>query len=286
MFYNQLGDIVFSGVLGFNSFGRERSVRLAEHQLLGGKSALQNMGLELTTISLEMFIHTDFGDPSATAEKLAEYMEAGSAWPLLNGRGEIFGTYVVATVGESFTQLATDGGIVSATISTTLREYVDPNPVATKARARAKEALALESNEIVPVRPSSVPPTPLAAVTANVQTSKSASAEGLLLVNQAAENPAQTATLMDRAAKKLDQAAKSASDAISKIQEVQSLAAKAPALLAAMQTVKSNAEAAKTYAENGDITNALTQGQALTASIAVSDEAVKPLHFSQIIRKP
>jgi phage protein U len=286
MFYNQFGDITFSGALGFNAFSRERSVRLAEHQLLAGKSALQNMGLELTTISFEMFVHTDFGNPSELAETLATYMEDGAAFPLINGRGEIFGTYVVSTVGESFNQLATDGGIVSATISTTLREYVDPNPVETKAREQAKNALALDSNEIVPIRPSIVPPTPLAAVVANVQTSKSASGEGLLLVNQAAANPAQTETLMDRAAKKLDQAANAASEAITTLQNVQDLAAKAPALLAAMQSVADNATAAKNYAENGDITNALTQGQALTDSVAASDEAVRPLHFSQIIRKP
>lgn len=284
--YSQLGDVIFEKLKGFNTLTREHSARLAEHQLIDGKSILQKMGDELESLSVEIYVHKSFADPQEMSDTLKGYKTDGAILPFVDGDGLFLGNFVLVSISEAVSQLTPTGGLLALTLSLTLREYYDPDPEFTKAQNALKSAFAIEENGVVPVRNTALTPTPIGVVTSNVTSAKSASVAAVANVQLATVSPSQSDSLLNRAKLKLDQVQNSASTAISKLQDVNSLAQSAPDLLSSLETVKANAALMKTYCENGDISNALTQGQSLTDAVGVMDDAVLPLTLNSIMRKP
>ena len=84
---------------------------------------------------------------------------------------------------------------------------------------------------------------------------------------------------------KAEDAVLAAQDAVTKLQDFSSLAAKAPALLATMESVRDNAELLGTRLLEGDITNALSQSTLLGDSLLGVGDAVRPINTSLILRE-
>jgi hypothetical protein len=105
-------------------------------------------------------------------------------------------------------------------------------------------------------------------------------------VEQAAVAPSQKAALFASAGEKAKQAVAATNQAIQNLQNVASLAAKAPALLATMQNVRDQTALLVTRIAEGDLTNALTQSSAVTASLGAVEDAQRPLVIALMLREP
>lgn len=284
--YAQLGDIIFQTTFGFSSFQRDTAGRYGEHQLLDGKSRLQKTGDELATISMDIFMHTGFTDPQEAIDKLNGHRSNGSILPLVWGDGSVQGNFLLISMQETVRQLKPTGGLISANVAIVLKEWVDPDPVATQFKAQIRDAIAVAENGVVPVINTAITPSPLGAVVSSVTSARSGSVAAAALITTASTSTANKDRLLHQASVKLEGAVASAKAGIAKLQQVASVAAKAPALLDALETVRNNADLARTYAENGDTTNALAQSQALTDSVGAMDDAVRPLDLLSILRRP
>lgn len=284
--YSQLGDLVFQKVHGFKSMVSNNSARFAEHPLIDGKSILQKTGNELETKNIDIYVHRQFIEPQPFVDTLKNYLSIGAILPFIDGNGKVYGDFVLFSVNETVTELSPTGGLIAATVQLVLKEYIDPNPELTTQAEALKSATALEENGIVPVRNTAITPTPIGLVTASVTSTKSSALESIDLVSAAATDPAQSDSLFKKASAKLDQAKEAASSAIDKMQEANGLAAKAPQLVASLEAVRDNIILMKTHADNKDLSNATTQGEALLSSLDGMETAVLPLNFNQISRRP
>lgn len=284
--YAQLGNIRFEGLKGFLSFQRVRASRYAEMPRVDGKSRLQRTGEELEAINFELRLHSVFGDVLTDYGTLDGYRQDGEVLPLIDGDGLVLGNFVIVRISDTPEISGITGKPISLNVAVELKEFVDPNPSATVRRQAIQNGFATDASKVVPIQLVRIGTTPAAVTVQSVQGSALNSSAAIADVVKASSAPDQKESLFARASKKIENAVAAAQDAIDKLQDIQSLAAKAPALLAVMQTVYENAVLMGTRLAEGDLTNALSQGAVLGDSLLFIDDAVRPLNLALILREP
>lgn len=149
--YAQLGNIVFEGLYGFDSFSSWRETALAEHALIDGKPRLQHLGSSLEELSISVYLNAFFCDPEAEIDYIEQARLNGDVMPLITGAGRLLGDFCIKTFTHEVLKTDAQGQIIEARVDLVLLEVYDPDKVA-QADADAKAAgFANSANNPVPV---------------------------------------------------------------------------------------------------------------------------------------
>lgn len=158
--YAQLGDIVFSGLLGPNKFEDSFTTDYAEHNLVENKPRLEAIGEKLQEITLSIKLHRAFTTPELFFDQLNNHRLNRTILPLLWGSGDIEGDFVIKSINRKFIQQADDGAITEMDLDIVLSEYFDPDKIGTQRKRAQKEAFATntanplpEGSELPPASP-------------------------------------------------------------------------------------------------------------------------------------
>lgn len=109
----------------FDDYGRESGGRWAQHDIIGQKPVLEFIGPDVEKISFTMQLRTDQGiSPAKQIKKLRKLRDTGASFPLVIG-GKLItdNLWVIESLDESVTFWSKLGGILSAKVNVTLKEY-------------------------------------------------------------------------------------------------------------------------------------------------------------------
>ncbi len=149
--YLQLGDIVFEGLIGFESFNDTIEATYAQHELINRKPRLQRTGDGLREFTGKIALHAAFCIPEEQYEKLEAKRSSGEIMPLIYGNGKYEGDFILKSITRSPGQTDPSGAYVLLTLDITLLE-AGFNQTAALRRAQAKAgAFAVTANRPLPV---------------------------------------------------------------------------------------------------------------------------------------
>lgn len=193
--YAQLGDIVFQGLIGFNSFDHSKEANLVEHALIDGKPILQRVGTNLDKIRIDIMFHVAFCNPEAQLRAMDSARDNGDVLPFILGNGTDLGDFVIKSTSQTTKQLDGNGGIREVTLSVELVEHVEGDALTAAIQAAISAGFANAQNS--PAQASIAPATALASSSEAAKASAlvvatSASAQGVnVALNQVSQFPAQ-----------------------------------------------------------------------------------------------
>jgi phage protein U len=285
--YAQLGDIIFEGATGFQTFSRSRTGTNVEVGTIDGKPRLQRNGTNLESVQIDIRLHSAFGagDPIDLITKLNTWQDEGQVLPLIDGQGEVLGNYVLQKVGDSIDIMRIDGKIISATVSIDLLEFYDPSPEVTLKRAAIQNGFATNPLKVIPIRVARVATTPSAMASLEGK-SAMANAKGAAgSVQSVVDEPSKLESFFQTAKVKAQAAKADIEKVLQRLNDVESIVTKAPDLLDAAENFRDNADLMITRLEEGDLTNALTQSSALLDSTNTLGASMIPLDVSIILRQ-
>lgn len=157
--YCQLGDIVFDGLKGIESWSVEgNDASYGEHALIDGKPRLQKTGDALEELSLSFRLHARFCNPQEELAKLNKAKTDGEILPLLMGDGRYISDYVVISAPYTVDHALSDGTIVQATVALSLKEFVPYSKDEQQQQAARKNGFATGDKKPV-VKHALQPPT-------------------------------------------------------------------------------------------------------------------------------
>ncbi len=105
-----LGMFVFSiDTLAFDDLNRKASWRHATSTRIGARDATQFTGPGEETISLPGSVFYEFGDGSVSVDDLRAMANTGDAWSLVDGRGYVYGAYVITGIDDRAKAFFPDG---------------------------------------------------------------------------------------------------------------------------------------------------------------------------------
>lgn len=95
-----LGQFVFSlPTLAFQQLQRQRNWRHADTSRVGARPANQFLGPGADTITLTGVVLPEFGNRAGLVD-LAKMADTGAAWPLVDGRGAVYGQWTITDMSE------------------------------------------------------------------------------------------------------------------------------------------------------------------------------------------
>lgn len=101
-----------------------RAATYAEHALINNKPRLQFTGLNLTTINLSFYFHSDFCDPTREVAKIQRLMEEHESGMLVMASGEVKGEFVIRDIKEKVSHADAQGRTISMTVTVDMTECV------------------------------------------------------------------------------------------------------------------------------------------------------------------
>lgn len=105
-----LGMFLFAlSTLGFDELQRKTDWRHARAPRIGARDATQFVGLGDETISLSGSTFTELTDGRVSLDDLRAMADTGEAFPLLDGTGLVWGSYVITAIDERHAALMADG---------------------------------------------------------------------------------------------------------------------------------------------------------------------------------
>jgi phage protein U len=105
-----LGMFIFSiDTLAFDDLNRKASWRHATSTRIGARDATQYTGPGEETISLPGSVFYEFGDGSVSIDDLRTMANSGDAWSLVDGRGYVYGAYVITGIDDRAKGFFPDG---------------------------------------------------------------------------------------------------------------------------------------------------------------------------------
>ena len=117
-----LGMFVFMRqTLPYQSMDRTASYNWAANSRIGRRKALQYLGPDDDTISLSGDLYTELTGGRLSLLALNTMAETGRAWPLISGRGLIYGMFVITSVKETGTEFFADGSPRKISFNLTLK---------------------------------------------------------------------------------------------------------------------------------------------------------------------
>ena len=88
-----------------------------------GKPILQRKGQGLMNLTVSMYFHADFCDPSDYINRLFALMDDGEVCPLFHDNGEFQGNFAILDISVRAEKRFPDGTLMAATVDVTLKEY-------------------------------------------------------------------------------------------------------------------------------------------------------------------
>ncbi len=95
--------------LAFDEIQRKSSWRHATATRIGARDASQYTGPGDETISLPGSVFTEIADGKVSLDEIRRMANTGDAWPLVDGRGYVYGAYVITGLTETLKHLWPDG---------------------------------------------------------------------------------------------------------------------------------------------------------------------------------
>jgi len=96
-----LGLFVFSiDTLAFDELARRASYRHATTPRIGARDAAQFTGPGEETIAIAGTVYTEIADGEVSVDELRRMATTGDAWSLVDGRGTVYGAFVITTVDD------------------------------------------------------------------------------------------------------------------------------------------------------------------------------------------
>ncbi|WPP47693.1 phage tail protein [Pseudomonas sp. AN-1] len=105
-----LGQFVFSlSTLAYQDFQRQTQWRHPSNSRVGARPARQFAGPGDDTITLQGLLAPELTGSIESLDKLREMADTGSAWPLVEGTGRVYGLYAIEGLNEGRTLFFQDG---------------------------------------------------------------------------------------------------------------------------------------------------------------------------------
>lgn len=105
-----LGLFVFSiPTLAYDELSRKASWRHAATPRIGARDAVQFTGAGEETVSIAGTAFAELADGQASIEQLRAMGASGETWALVDGAGQIWGSFVILTVDEKRRAFFPDG---------------------------------------------------------------------------------------------------------------------------------------------------------------------------------
>lgn len=141
--YSQLGNIIFDGPFGFNSFELKTAAVFARHEIINLKPVLKPTGNELDELSIELHLRAEFINVTQAIATLQKSRAEFEVLPLIKGTGQFIGDFVISDITESHQHALPDGTLIEATIQVSLIEYLTADRLQQQQVASRKNAFAL-----------------------------------------------------------------------------------------------------------------------------------------------
>jgi uncharacterized protein len=104
------GQFVFSlPTLAYQDLQRQSAWRHPSNSRVGARPARQFLGPGEDTINFSGIVAPEFAGDVASLDQLREMADAGRAWPLVSGVGEVLGAFVIESLNETRTIFMDDG---------------------------------------------------------------------------------------------------------------------------------------------------------------------------------
>lgn len=145
------GSIVFEVsddyIRTFDDYSRKASARLAVHDIIGQKPAVEFLGPGLGELSFTVSLYAFYGvNPKDEADALRDMCESGeTAYFIVNGAPVSENKWVIESVAENTKRYDGKGNIIVSTVSLTLKEYVERPILPTGEAGEADEGEAQAS---------------------------------------------------------------------------------------------------------------------------------------------
>lgn len=281
--YAQLGDIIFEGLYGPESFTRIDTVSVPQHSRINRRPKQQFTGIDLGKIKIGIHLHRAFiDDVEGTIKKFRDYRNSATHLKYITGSGNVIGTFIIVKTEEKWIQSTPTGDIVSCKLEHELVELTSSSPsVSAKANAKANANNRPRLTQIPVRRPAVSMPTSAAL---NVVATKSYAQVSDDLLAQYTLAPDNAESIIATAKEKIIQARENMADAAAKVQAAQDTAAQAQDYVQNMYTVIQNAQTLEQYIDAFDpadpigsmnnVTNANTQ---FMSSVGVMTNTSQPL---------
>lgn len=105
-----LGQFVFSlSTLAYQDFQRQTQWRHPSNSRVGARPARQFAGPGDDTIALQGLLAPELTGTMESLDTLREMADTGSAWPLVEGTGRVYGLYAIEGLNEGRTLFFQDG---------------------------------------------------------------------------------------------------------------------------------------------------------------------------------
>ena len=105
-----LGMFVFAiDTLAYDELQRKRAWRFATNGRVGAKDAIQFTGADLETVNLSGSTHIELADGRVSLDQLIDMAAEGEDWPLVDGRGNVLGNFVITAIDERHRHFLPDG---------------------------------------------------------------------------------------------------------------------------------------------------------------------------------
>jgi hypothetical protein len=105
-----LGLFVFSiPTLAYDELSRKAAWRHAATPRIGARDAVQFTGAGEETVSIAGNAFAELADGQASIEQLRTMGASGQAWALVDGAGQVWGSFVILTVDEKRRAFFPDG---------------------------------------------------------------------------------------------------------------------------------------------------------------------------------
>lgn len=131
----QLGEKIYDGAIGFESFEQSKESAYAEHALIGAKPALQRVGDLLDTVSVTIRLHNAYCIPEDEIATLENERKIGYILALFSRGGQYYGDFLISSIRPRIEQGNSDGTIMLASVAIELKEYYYQDRAAAARRA-------------------------------------------------------------------------------------------------------------------------------------------------------
>lgn len=284
--YAQLGDIIFEGLKGFESFDRKRATVLPRHERIDGKPRLQRTGDQLDEIKLTIKLHSSFCDPEFEYDRLNLYRSDAEVLPFLTGSGRFIGDFIIEELTDKPQFTTTKGEVVSIELEVKLIEFFDPDKEKTESERAISDGFAMNNNNPTPSGQVDPLETDASAVSADTNEALSAANDTNKDISDF-KNDTSSLTAIANMIKNAQRAAVKAQNAVARINQASAdVQSTASDLKDNLETMQTQAEALKTAAETGDpsaINSAADLFQTSTGAVA---SATGPVFLLAALRIP
>lgn len=281
--YGQLGDIIFEGLYGPESFERKDSISVPLHGRIGRRPKIQFTGIDLATVQIGIHIHRSFINVEQAILKFREYRNTVKQLRYITGSGNVIGTFIITDTKQTHAQETPQGDIVSAKLELTLLETNASQPKV----AAVNNAIANSANNpaLVPLTPI-VPSIPVSAAL-DVSIARGEAVASATTIYTTASNPtppADTQSKFEQARERVATARDHMARAASKVQAASETAQQAQAYVANMYTAAQNAQTLIDMIDAfdpldpvGSINNVVNVNSQFMASVSVMTNTSQPL---------